>query len=209
MRRRAPDEHVRPFRERATWPEGEALRRRLAAWVSRHADDIPEAPELPTGVTDRPAGLLGAAHRCRRRAPAAHGRPRPQRGVAIVKDTTAADDQSLGVRLLSDIRMVFGTDGRLATATLLERLAAVDDAPWCKQLDGRSDKARRLVAREEAQALRDLAKGRRIGADHPRGYDAQDFADAWRRCASATPPGDNATNAQTRHPWQGCRAGRA
>jgi hypothetical protein len=55
MRRRAPDEHVRPYRERVTRPEGEALRRRLAAWVSRHGDEMPEAPEMPAGFTDRPA----------------------------------------------------------------------------------------------------------------------------------------------------------
>ena len=55
MRRRAPDEVVRPFRERTTRPEGETLRRRLAAWVLRHGDDIPEAPDLPEGVTDRQA----------------------------------------------------------------------------------------------------------------------------------------------------------
>jgi hypothetical protein len=53
MRRRAPDELVRPYRERVARPEGEQVRRRLAAWVHRHGDGIPEAPELPAGVTDR------------------------------------------------------------------------------------------------------------------------------------------------------------
>jgi hypothetical protein len=86
----------------------------------------------------------------------------------------------LGVRLLSDIRAAFGTDGRLATAALLERLAAVDDAPWCEQLDGRSDTRGSWLARK-LKPYGISPRAVRIGADHPRGYDAQDVADAWRR----------------------------
>jgi hypothetical protein len=181
MRRRAPDEQVRPFRERVTRPDGEALRRRLAAWVSRHADDIPEAPRMPAGVTDRPADcwepLIAVAD--------AAGGTWPDLArtacVALVKEATAFDDLSLGVRLLSDIRTAFGTDGRLATATLLARLATVDDAPWCEQLDGRSDKARGSWLARKLKPYGIFPRAVRIGADHPRGYDAQDFADAWRR----------------------------
>ena len=181
MRRRAPDEHVRPFRERVTRPEGEALRRRLAAWVSRHADAIPEAPRLPVGVTDRPADCWEPLIAVADAAGGAWPDLTRNACVAIVKDTTAADDQSLGVRLLSDIRTAFGTDSRLATATLLERLAAVDDAPWCEQLDGRSDKARGSWLARKLKPYGISPRAVRIGADHPRGYDAQDFADAWRR----------------------------
>jgi hypothetical protein len=181
MRRRPPDEHVRPYRERVTRPEGEALRRRLGAGVSRHGDDIPEAPELPAGVTDRPADcwepLVAVAD-------AAGGSwPDLARSacVTLVQATAAADDQSLGVRLLGDIRAAFDADSRLATATLVGRLAAVDDAPWCELLDGRSDKARGSWLAKKLKPYGISPRSVRIGADHPRGYDALDFADAWRR----------------------------
>jgi hypothetical protein len=96
MRRRAPDEQVRPFRERVTRPEGEALRRRLAAWVSRHADDIPEAPRLPAGVTDRSADCWEPLVAIGDAAGGAWPDLARNACVTIVKDTTDADDQSLG-----------------------------------------------------------------------------------------------------------------
>jgi hypothetical protein len=79
MRRRAPDGLVRPYRERITRPEGEQLRRRLAAWVQRHGDGIPEAPELPGGVTDRPADCWEPLVAIGDAAPAVAGRRPPGR----------------------------------------------------------------------------------------------------------------------------------
>jgi hypothetical protein len=101
--------------------------------------------------------------------------------VALVRAATAADDQSAGIRLLGDIREAFGRDGRLATATLLDRLAAVDDAPWCELLDGRSDKARGSWLARKLKPYGISPRAIRIGDAHPRGYESTDFADAWRR----------------------------
>jgi hypothetical protein len=181
MRRRAPDEHVRAYRERTTRPEGDALRRRLAAWLFRHSDDIPEAPELPASVTDRPADcwepLVALAD--------AAGGSWPERARcacrALVQASMTADDQSAGVRLLCDIREVFRCEGRLATATLVDRLAAIDEAPWGDLLDGRSDKARGSWLAKRLKPYGISPKAVRIGDAHPRGYEATDFADAWRR----------------------------
>ncbi len=92
-----------------------------------------------------------------------------------------SDDQSVGVRLLGDIRAAFGTDSRLATATLLGRLAAIDDAPWCELLDGRSDKARGSWLAKKLKPYGISPRAVRIGDADPRGYDASDFGDAWRR----------------------------
>lgn len=126
--------------ERVTRPEGEVLRRRLAAWIHRHGEAIPEAPALPVGVTDRPADcwepLVATGD-------ALGGRwPTTARAACAALVTAAGDDQSPGVRLLADLRAAFGTNRRLATATLLDRLTALDDAPWADQIDGKSDKAR-------------------------------------------------------------------
>jgi hypothetical protein len=179
MRRRAPDEHVRPFRERVTRPEGEALRRRLAAWVHRRGDMIPEDPELPAGVTDRPADcwepLVAVAD-------AAGDRwPDTARAACRAIVTAAEDDHSPGVHLLADLRQAFGQDARLATATLVERLAALDEAPWADRLDGKSDKARGswLAARLRPYGI--TPRTVRLGDSTPKGYDAADFADTWRR----------------------------
>jgi hypothetical protein len=185
MRRRAPDELVRPYRERVTRPEGEALRRRLAAWVHRRGATIPEAPELPAGVTDRPADCWEPLVAI---GDAAGGRwPTTARAACTALVTAAGDDQSPGVRLLADVRNAFGADRRLPTVTLLDRLAALDDAPWADQIDGKSDKARGSWLARRLRPYGVSSRTLRIGDSTPRGYDAADFADTWRRYLPAEP----------------------
>lgn len=181
MRRRAPDEHVRPYRERITRPEGEALQRRLAAWAHRHGHEIPEAPTLPAGVTDRVADcwepLIAIAD-------AAGGRwPDVARDActAIVDASRTTDEQSLGLRLLGDLRDAFGADHRLATSTLLARLVDRDDAPWGEMLDNKSDKARGSWLSRKLKPYAIAPRAVRIGDTNPRGYDAAQFGDVWRR----------------------------
>ena len=95
--------------------------------------------------------------------------------------TAAAEDQSPGVRLLADLRNAFGTDARLATATLLDRLGALDDAPWADQIDGRSDKARGSWLARKLRPYGISSRTVRMGGSTPKGYDAADFTDTWRR----------------------------
>ena len=72
MRRRAPGERVRDYRERTTRPEGDALRDQLAKWAA----DVAEFGRRPVA---RHAGRCGRPGR-RRVGAAAHGR-RPRREV--------------------------------------------------------------------------------------------------------------------------------
>jgi hypothetical protein len=179
MRRRAPDELVRPYRERVTRPEGEALRHRLAAWIRRHRDAIPEAPDLPAGVTDRPADCWEPLVAI---GDAVGGRwPATARAACTALVMAAGEDLSPGIRLLGDLRSAFGTDRRLATATLLDRLAALDDMQWADQLDGKSDKARGSWLARKLRPYGISSRTLRIGDSTPRGYEAGDFADTWRR----------------------------
>src|SRR5260370_18604413 len=56
MRRRAPGERIREYRERTTRPEGESLRDLLAKWALEVADRVGNPwPDMPSGVADRPA----------------------------------------------------------------------------------------------------------------------------------------------------------
>jgi Protein of unknown function (DUF3631) len=179
MRRRAPDELVRPYRERITRPEGEQLRRRLAAWVHRYGDYIPEAPDLPAGVTDRPADCWEPLVAI---GDAAGGRwPATARAACTALVQAAGEDQSPGVRLLADLRTAFGADTRLATAELLARLTVLDDAPWADQIDGKSDKARGSWLARKLRPYGISSRTLRIGDSTPKGYEAGDFSDTWRR----------------------------
>ena len=52
--------------------------------------------------------------------------------IALAGASTREDAESLGVRLLRDVKKVFDAKGkdRLSTSTVLEKLHEADDAPW-------------------------------------------------------------------------------
>jgi hypothetical protein len=95
-------------------------------------------------------------------------------------------EASLGVRLLADVRRVFDGDDqdggipadRLHTERLLERLNALEDAPW-GDLRGRELDARRLAKMLQPYDVRPTAQ--RIGEKVAKGYDRDGFYDAWQR----------------------------
>ena len=64
MRRRAPDEHIEPYRARIHEPEGWKLRGMLADWTAAAAEQLTGYwPEMPPGVTDCSATFSVSAWR--------------------------------------------------------------------------------------------------------------------------------------------------
>jgi hypothetical protein len=185
MRRRAPGEVVTPFRHRLASPRGHALGDRLAAWAADVEEQLHDAwPEMPAGVTDRPADvwepLLAIAD--------AAGEHWPDRGRAACQAlarTSVSREASLGVRLLSDLRAVFGDEDRLGTETILERLHAIEEAPW-SDLRGRPVDARGLAQRLGGFEIASVKV--RIRDRSVRGYRREDLYDAWQRYCPALPP---------------------
>ncbi|MFJ4591331.1 DUF3631 domain-containing protein [Kitasatospora sp. NPDC088861] len=200
MRRRAPNEKVEPFRERTTAPEGHALRKRLATWADSVRGTLQDSlPEMPDGVTDRPADvwepLLAVAD--------AAGGHWPERAraacVQLVTAAKANDKGSVGIRLLSDLREIFDGAERMLSAELLGRLAELDDAPWA-DLDGKPITARALARMlgDYVTADNDPIKPRNIktgSKSSAKGYYASDLADAWLRYCRPLSPQGSATAA--------------
>jgi hypothetical protein len=186
MRRRARNEKVEPFRARLHEKEGNALRDRLAKWAEQARGFVMGAwPEMPEGVTDRPADvwepLIAIAD--------AVGGTWPKRARAaclqLVKASQADDKGSLGIRLLCDLRdhIMVGVD-RLPTIAIIDRLNALDDAPWA-DLQGKPLDSRRLsrmlhdyvTADNEPIASRNI----RTTGGILKGYYSVDLHDAWQR----------------------------
>jgi hypothetical protein len=200
MRRRAPNETVESFRSRLHEPEGRALRERLAAWADTVRERLQDAfPEMPEGVSDRPADvwepLLAIAD--------AAGGGWPERAreacVELVAAATAGDKASLGIRLLTDLRdVVFNGADRMPTAQILAALNAMDDAPWAdmggKPLDSRQ-LAKRLGEYVTADNTPIKARNIRTGAGVVKGYYAADLYDAWKRYCPAPKGPESATPA--------------
>ncbi len=203
MRRRAPGEGIESFRYRLAEPDLHEVRDRLAAWLdSIRADLAGHWPELPDGITDRPADcwepLVAIADLA--------GDDWPARArVACVELCRVAEgrEASLGVRLLADLRAVFGDDDRLTTETALTRLHELDEAPWA-ELRGRPLDARGLARRLAAYGVRSTKV--KIAGKALQGYRREDLWDSWQRYMPSTPPSPEPTEL-TEPRWSDASAG--
>ncbi|MET9722436.1 DUF3631 domain-containing protein [Streptomyces zaomyceticus] len=186
MRRRARNEHVEPFRARLHEAEGNQLRDRLAEWADQVREDVAGRwPQMPEGVTDRPADvwepLLSVAD--------AAGGDWPERAraacVELVNAARADDKGSIGIRLLTDLRdhVLVGID-RLPTVAVLDRLCSLDEAPWA-DMSGRPLDSRGLAKMlgEYMTSENSPVKARNIktAGSVLKGYYAADLQDAWDR----------------------------
>lgn len=194
MRRRARNEKAEPFRARLHEAEGHALRERLAQWADQVRDDIAGRwPEMPEGVTDRPADvwepLLSVAD--------AAGGDWPERArtacMELVNAARADDKGSLGIRLLTDLRdyVMAGID-RMPTVAILDRLCALDEAPWA-DMSGRPLDSRGLskMLGEYMTSDNTPVKARNIKSAGAvlKGYYSADLHDAWWRYCPPPPSG--------------------
>lgn len=193
MRRRARNEQVEAFRARLHEAEGHKLRDRLAQWAEHARGFVMGAwPDMPEGVTDRPADvwepLLAIAD--------AAGGDWPDRArkacVTLVTASQVNDKGSLGVRLLTDLRdhVMVGID-RLPTIAILDRLNALDDAPWA-DLQGKPLDSRRLskmlseyMSGDDNEPI--ASRNIKTAGSVLKGYYAADLWDAWARYCPPSP----------------------
>jgi hypothetical protein len=179
MRRRSRGEQVEPFRRRVAITQGHPLRDRLAAWATRTLPRLAGVwPEMPAGVEDRDAdvweALLAVAD--------AAGGEWPQRARAAAVALVAQSKEStpsLGIRLLADLRTVFGDRDALTTDAALTALQELPEAPWAELVGGKPLNARGLAKRLAGYDVK--SKSVRIGEKVVRGYAREDLADAWDR----------------------------
>ena len=85
---------------------------------------------------------------------------------------------SLGIRLLTDIRTVFGEREAMATKTLLNELINMDESIWA-DIRGKPITDRGLSLRLRPYEV--ASKVVRLGDATAKGYAKEDFYDAWRR----------------------------
>jgi len=186
MRRRAPDETVEPLRRRRAVVYSAEMSRRLAAWAHRNAKGLEDyEPDMPDGIVDRPADtwepLIVVADTAGGDWP-----ERARRACVTLNKVRADAEASIGVRLLADIRTVIGDADRMATAQLLEKLAALDEAPWGDWY-GRPIDSRWLAKHLKpfgVSSTKIRIEGQKTTV---RGYLAEAFRDPWCRYLPLTP----------------------
>jgi hypothetical protein len=177
MRRRAPNEIVEPYRRRIHAHQGYALRGQIETWAAQVAVTVPEWPEMPNGIEDRAADVWEALLSV---ADAAGGNWPTRARVAAVALVAAAmaGTPSLGVRLLSDLKKVFGTVDAMPTEAILDSLHKLEEAPW-GDLRGKPLDARRLANYLKSYGV--TSKNVRAASKIVKGYTRVDLFDSWSR----------------------------
>ncbi len=184
MRRRGPGEKVEPFRRRDALPRGDVLRIALERWSGQVSGKLADhRPQFPPGIQDRAADvwepLLAVAD-------AAAGRWPQAARVAAVTLVTASrvDTPSLGIRLLSDLRFIWGEANYRRTAELLEELNGLVESPW-GDLRGKPLEARALARLLSPYDVKPTTGRTSDGTS--KGYRREDLVDAWARYLGPPP----------------------
>jgi hypothetical protein len=142
-------------------------------------------PDMPFGVTDRDADvwepLLAVAD-------AAGGVwPDRARVTAVTLVTLSKrETQTLGVRLLADLRDVFGDAETLSTKEVLSKLVGLEESPW-GDIRGKPLEERGLAKLLKKYGV--SPKPVRVGGAQARGYSRADLHDPWKRYVSRSPQG--------------------
>jgi hypothetical protein len=173
MRRRSPNEMVRPYRTRRDAPRLRRIGESIAAWVEFLEDSLTDAtPDMP--IEDRAADnwepLVAVADAAGGHWPA---KARTAALVLVHASEQHDTDRSLGMRLLADVRAVCDGLTFVRSAELVERLHRLEESPW---------RDYNLTTRQLASRLKQY--GVHVGHDTTktqRGYKLADFVDAWAR----------------------------
>jgi hypothetical protein len=189
LRRRVRAESVEKFRLRRVRPEGDDLRAAVESWGAENVERLSElVPDVPDAIDDRAQDiwepLLAVAD--------VAGAPWPECGrrAAVVlsggRSDEDAEDGSIGIALLRDVRPAFRNEDRLHTDELLRRLTSEEfsESPWSTWHHGAP-----LTARALAKILRGYRiKSRQVkvfGVNR-NGYYRDAFEDTWKRYLPVT-----------------------
>ncbi len=187
MKRALAGEIRKRFYRREVEPTAAKLRERIEACATALISALQEArpgriPELNDRENDIVEPLLAIADL------AGDGWPEYLRG--FLRELFQAEeeaDQSLGIRLLSDAKEVFGERGveRLASADLVQALRDRPDAPWADW------RGKGLTTHMLTRMLRgfQIEQARWAEGKTVRGYERRAFAEAWSRYLPAHLPG--------------------
>ncbi|NPU91912.1 MAG: DUF3631 domain-containing protein [Gammaproteobacteria bacterium] len=187
LRRKKPGETVE--RQGHSDP---AMWERLRRMIARFADDV--APAIKDARPCTIQGLNDRANDCWEPllaiAEIAGGDwPRQARQAAITLHGIEEDAPSIGAELLRDIKAVFDdkNTSKVFTADLLEALTSDDEQPWATWNRGKPISPRQLASKLADFGIK--SKQIRIGSvTGKKGFEADDFKDAWGRYLSPATP---------------------
>jgi hypothetical protein len=181
LKRARKEEVLARFRRREAEQEATPIRRHLEAWAEVVVTTLAEArPSLPDCLTGRQQDavepLLAIADLVGGNWP-----ERARRAILEIFSDGQAEDDSTGVRLLADIKAVFDErkSDRIPSADLVEALAKIETSPW-GDWHGKPLTPAKLAKLLQPKGIAPIAM-RVSPTSTPRGYQREDFEDAWSR----------------------------
>ena len=184
LKRAAPGEVVGEFRRKQVEPEAKKLCERIERWSLSVLPKLKDArPETPDGLSDRQKDvaepLLAIAD--------AAGAEWPHSARAALLEVLARrQDDSIGVRLLADIRTILDGDqdtpsrDRMGSTELADALCKIETSLWGEWSNGKPISPARLARLLSPYGISPTTK-RIAGSPNHRGYERGDFEDAWVR----------------------------
>jgi hypothetical protein len=175
------DSAIQRFRRRDIDAEASALHSHIESFALAIAPKVTEArPQLPDELTDRQQdaaeGLLAIADLAGGLWPAI-----ARHALVQLCGEAQQADESVGQRLLYDIRQIFDEKDidRTSSSELASCLAAIETSPWGEWTNGRA-----ISPAKVARLLRPFgitSHSIRVDDRTPKGYEREDFEDAWKR----------------------------
>ena len=163
------------------------LRSRLSDWTEKREASFRQAPDFPDALSDRQKDgariLLVIADTA--------GGDWPTQARTVLTElygARPADDVSIGIQLLGDVRVIFDEDelDKVFTTDLLEKLAKVETSPWAEWNRGKPMSA--IGLSRLLRPFQIYPKSLRIATGNAKGYERTQFEDAWGRYNAKTAP---------------------
>jgi Protein of unknown function (DUF3631) len=178
LKKRKASEPIARFRERKAQPSGEAIAGGIALALEPLIGELEHAePHLPDELSDRAQDVWEPLFAIADRA-GGEWRERAREAAVALSARQESDEETIGVRLLTDCREAFDDSERIPTRDLLERLHGMQEAPWADWY------GKPLSARKLADLLRryEIRSHKIRFDDGPlQGFERDAFEDAWGR----------------------------
>jgi len=190
LKRRAPHELIERFRRREAEPTLELLRVEIENAAALVVDTLADArPLLPEQLSDRAQDVWEPLFAIADLAGPEWAENARYAAVKLCTEREVEDD-SIGVRLLADISMVFAAEGvdRLSSKGLLAALVEIDESPWgTYRHDERPVTAAQLSGLLRTFEIRSRTVRLSDGST-PKGYLLEQFEDAFARYLPSETP---------------------
>lgn len=185
LRRKLPNENIERIRHAETGLF-ENLQSKLARFAEDYSDQVLQArPPLPESLNDRAQDnwepLLAIA------MIAGDDWLKIGTDAALKLSGTDSGVQTVGTELLSDIQEIFKTKKieRIFTSELIKALCADDEKMWATYNRGYPITPKQIGAK--LKGYRVQSKSIRIGTENAKGYEQEQFAEAFSRYIPLTP----------------------